>query len=73
MKIEFLPWYVPGGSLSMCGGDNGCGAAVVDTETHMKWHEQMQPPAIWQIPDGWTEERTMDGRVVILHPGVCGE
>jgi len=40
MKIEFLPWYQPGMPLVRCGGDDGCGALLVegDAELHRKWH-----------------------------------
>lgn len=67
MKIEFLSWYIPGGALTLCGGDDGCGALVANTETHLKWHEKMQPPVILEIPDYRGAQHTLGvptGRVI---------
>lgn len=46
MKIEFMPWYQPGSPLLRCGGDEGCGALLVegDTELHTKFHERVDKP-----------------------------
>lgn len=43
MRIEFLPWYQPGGDLVRCGGDDGCGSLIVegDIEVHRRWHERI--------------------------------
>lgn len=41
--IEYMAWYEPGTTLVRCGGDDGCGALLVngDTELHTSWHNRL--------------------------------
>lgn len=45
LRIEFSPIHHPGSPsvTILCGGDDGCGSAVIDTHRHLKWHEKMFP------------------------------
>lgn len=53
MRIEFLPWYRPGVPLLLCGGDDGCGLAVIDMEQHRKWHERLERSRTVQKKGVW--------------------
>lgn len=44
VKIEFLPWYEPGAGMVRCGGDEGCGALLIegDAPLHRRWHQRVE-------------------------------
>lgn len=61
--IEYMPWYQPGSDLMRCGGDDGCGALVVegDLELHSKFHRGIErteraasrPPSVPRVERSW--------------------
>lgn len=45
MALEFMPWYGTAEQMVRCGGDDGCGALLMDGDTslHQKWHDMVWP------------------------------
>lgn len=59
LKIEFMTSYQAGVPLMRCGGDDGCGSMVVDTDQHLKWHEKMFPYDAPMPKPGWSKPHVL--------------
>lgn len=50
LRIEFLSKHYLSVPTVVCGGDDGCGALVGDTDQHLKWHNRVRMiPALAEV------------------------
>lgn len=68
--IEFNKWYNPGAEMMQC---LSCGALVVDTELHAKWHGFPQAASSYCAPTPIAGLKDPYGNEVTLYPIGRGE